>query len=74
MRLSELEREAAARPAAAMAGVGAGAGANGGAGPGIGSGASAAGSTDPIRRQVEQLAESDPDRVAEQLRTWMQEG
>ena len=27
-----------------------------------------------IRRQVEQLADSDPDRVAQQLRSWMQEG
>ncbi len=28
---------------------------------------------DEIRRQVEQLADNDPDRVAQQLRTWMQE-
>jgi flagellar M-ring protein FliF len=27
----------------------------------------------PVRRQVEQLAESSPDRVAQQLRSWMQE-
>jgi flagellar M-ring protein FliF len=27
----------------------------------------------PARQQVEQLAESDPDRVAQQLRNWMQE-
>ncbi len=27
-----------------------------------------------IRRQVEQLADSDPDRVAQQLRSWMNEG
>ncbi|HME03740.1 MAG TPA: flagellar basal-body MS-ring/collar protein FliF [Solirubrobacteraceae bacterium] len=27
----------------------------------------------PVRRQVEQLAEANPDRVAQQLRSWMQE-
>lgn len=27
----------------------------------------------PVRQRVEQLAESNPDRVAQQLRTWMQE-
>jgi flagellar M-ring protein FliF len=27
----------------------------------------------PLRQQVEQLADSNPDRVAQQLRTWMQE-
>jgi len=27
----------------------------------------------PVRRQVEQFAESSPDRVAQQLRSWMQE-
>jgi flagellar M-ring protein FliF len=27
----------------------------------------------PVRQQVEQLADSNPDRVAQQLRTWMQE-
>ena len=32
------------------------------------------GGGEEIRRQVEQLADSDPDRVAQQLRTWMQEG
>ncbi len=31
------------------------------------------GATAPARQQVEQLAESDPDRVAQQLRNWMQE-
>ena len=31
-------------------------------------------SSDPLRRQVEQLADSDPEAVAQQLRTWMQEG
>jgi flagellar M-ring protein FliF len=63
MRLSELERETAPRPAPVPAM--AAATANGGDG--------AAGG-DSIRRQVERLADSDPDRVAQQLRTWMQEG
>ena len=63
MRLSELERETAPRPApapamAVAAGNGAGNGADGG---------------DSIRRQVERLVDADPDRVAQQLRTWMQE-
>jgi flagellar M-ring protein FliF len=35
--------------------------------------AAAGGGTLPARAQVEQLAESDPDRVAQQLRNWMQE-
>ncbi len=62
VKLSELEREIPPRPAAdAPTLVAAGAGtAAGGAGA-------------PIRRQVEQLAESNPDRVAQQLRSWMQE-
>ena len=30
-------------------------------------------SDDNIRRQVEQLVDSNPDRVAQQLRSWMQE-
>jgi len=64
MRLSELERETSARPAPALAGV-APSGGNGSA--------NGQGSGDPIRRQVEQLADSEPDRVAQQLRTWMQE-
>jgi flagellar M-ring protein FliF len=63
MRLSELERETAPRPAPVPAM--AAATANGGDG--------AAGG-DSIRRQVERLADSDPDRVAQQLRSWMQEG
>jgi flagellar M-ring protein FliF len=61
MRLSELERETAPRPAPAMAmaaGSAAGNGADGG---------------DSIRRQVERLVDTDPDRVAQQLRSWMQE-
>ncbi len=40
------------------------------AGNGNGNGALAG---DDIRRQVEQLADNDPDRVAQQLRSWMQE-
>ncbi len=60
VRLSELEREIPPRPATDTPTlVAAAAGANG------------AGA--PIRRQVEQLAESNPDRVAQQLRSWMQE-
>jgi flagellar M-ring protein FliF len=70
MRLSELERETSPRPAPALAGV-----APGGARAGTnGNGSGGATSSDPIRRQVEELADSDPDRVAQQLRSWMQEG
>jgi flagellar M-ring protein FliF len=67
MRLSELQRESAPRPVPAMAGV-----APGGNGNGNGNGNGHAGG-DQLRRQVEQLADSDPDRVAQQLRNWMQE-
>jgi len=68
MRLSELQRETAPRPVPAMAGV---APPNGnGNGNGGGNGNT---SGDHLRRQVEQLADSDPDRVAQQLRNWMQE-
>jgi len=66
MRLAELEREAATRPIEIAAGNGRAAGSGSGNG-------GLAGSGDEIRRQVEALAESDPDRVAQQLRTWMQE-
>jgi flagellar M-ring protein FliF len=62
MRLAELEREASTRPIEVSA-------ANGNGQPA----AVGAGSGDEIRRQVEQLADNDPDRVAQQLRTWMQE-
>ncbi len=76
MRLSELQRESAARPVPAMAGVapsgGNGNGNGNGNGHGNGNGNGRA-SGEPLRRQVEQLAESDPDRVAQQLRNWMQE-
>ncbi len=57
VRLSELEREIPPRPAADT--------------PTLAAAANGAGA--PIRRQVEQLAESNPDRVAQQLRSWMQE-
>ena len=69
MRLSELERETAVRPAPV----------DGGRGRRErqrqrknGNGSLASG--DPLRRQVEELADSDPDVVAQQLRQWMQEG
>jgi flagellar M-ring protein FliF len=58
VRLSELEREIPPRPAADTPTLVA---------------AAANGAGAPIRRQVEQLAESNPDRVAQQLRSWMQE-
>jgi flagellar M-ring protein FliF len=67
MRLSELERETAVRPAPAMAGVASGNGGGGSAGEPPLTGASA-------RKQVEQLVDSNPDRVAQQLRSWIQEG
>ena len=70
MRLSELQRESSPRPAPAMAGVGAPNGNGNGNGNGHGNGN---GNGNQLRRQVEQLADSDPDRVAQQLRTWMQE-
>jgi len=72
MRLSELERETAARPTAVMApapvpvGAAAGGGSEGG-------GAQAQRESN-ARQRVEQLAENDPDRIAQQLRSWMQEG
>jgi len=75
MRLSELERETATRPLAVAAA--APAPAPGGSAPAGGGPAMSAPPEDgsiKIRRQVEQLAEDDPDRVAQQLRTWMHEG
>ncbi len=66
IRLSELERETAVRPPPVMAGV---AQSNGGAT----ADASGEGGEHDVRRQVEQLADNDPDRVAQQLRSWMQE-
>jgi flagellar M-ring protein FliF len=72
MRLSELERETAIRPAPAMAGV---ASANGGGSRGSGgSGGEPPLTGENARRQVEQLVDSNPDRVAQQLRSWIQEG
>ncbi|HEY1834492.1 MAG TPA: flagellar basal-body MS-ring/collar protein FliF [Solirubrobacteraceae bacterium] len=68
VRLSELEREISRRPGDMTASVGAGQNGNGN---GNGNGAVPAGQD--IRRQVEALADSDPDRVAQQLRNWMQE-
>ena len=75
MRLAELERESSLRPTAVMAGVAPA----GGSGNGSGAGGAAAGNgsaaadSESIRRQVEELAENDPDQVAQQLRSWMQE-
>jgi flagellar M-ring protein FliF len=66
MRLSELERETTPRPAAVMASVA----------PPRSGGSANGHDTDgdeSIRRQVEQLVDSNPDRVAQQLRSWMQE-
>ncbi len=74
MRLSELERETAPR-APAMAGVAAAPpnGSAGAAGNGNGNG-HGNGSIDPLRLQVEQLAANEPDLVAQQVRSWIQEG
>jgi len=88
MRLSELERETT-RAMPAMAAVGAGGGgagaANGAGGGGggrsggaNGAGGEGGGAGGPVvsnlRSQVEQLVDTQPDRVAQQLRSWMQEG
>jgi len=73
MRLSELERETAPRPAPAMAGAVAGGGGAGGPGGAPSGNGGAADGSETIRRQVEQLVDSNPDRVAQQLRSWMQE-
>ncbi len=66
MRLSELERETSARPAPAMAAVAPPRGGRPAGGHGDDGGGS-------IRQQVEQLVDSQPDRVAAQLRNWMAE-
>ncbi|MGH2864246.1 MAG: flagellar basal-body MS-ring/collar protein FliF [Solirubrobacteraceae bacterium] len=66
MRLSELERETAPRTAVAMSAV---APSNGG-----GAVSPRANDGESIREQVEQLVDREPDRVAQQLRSWMQEG
>ncbi len=73
VRLSELERESHPRAEPAFAGVAPANGNGHGSGFGNGSG-NGNGHGDPLRRQIEQLADSDPDRVAQQLRNWMQEG
>jgi flagellar M-ring protein FliF len=72
MRLSELERETSPRPTAVMAGAAPSNGGSSANGNGNGSGNGEAGGEN-IRRQVEQLVDSNPDRVAQQLRSWMQE-
>jgi flagellar M-ring protein FliF len=63
IRLSELERETSSQPTEVMAAVGA---------PAVRA-PNGAGTLD-ARRQVEALAESDPDRVAQHVRSWIQEG
>jgi flagellar M-ring protein FliF len=78
MRLSELERETT-RPIPVAAGAGGGAGSSvvPPGEPGSGERDAANGQSDGsinIRRQVEQLADEDPDRVAQHLRSWMHEG
>ncbi len=70
MRLSDLRRESSGGPAPALAGVVPAPGNGNGNGSGNGNGHAGG---EPLRRQVEQLAESDPDRVAQQLRNWMRE-
>jgi flagellar M-ring protein FliF len=65
MRLAELEREASTRPMEVSVGNGHPAA--------VGQASNGSRGGDEIRRQVEALADSDPDRVAQQLRTWMQE-
>jgi flagellar M-ring protein FliF len=62
IRLSELERETSSQRTEVMAAVG----------PPAARPSNGAGTVD-ARRQVEQLAESDPDRVAQQVRNWIQE-
>jgi flagellar M-ring protein FliF len=75
MRLSDLRQEGAPRPAPALAGVAPGNGHMGGNGNGSGNGGGGNGNGggEHLRKQIEQLADSDPDRVAQQLRTWMKE-
>ena len=53
----------AVRPPAVMAGVA----------PSNGAGGRDEEAERNIRQQVEQLADNDPDKVAQQLRSWMQE-
>jgi flagellar M-ring protein FliF len=74
MRLSELERETSPRPSPAMVAAGAPNGAASAGGGGGAGGAATAISAPNARTQVEQLVDTQPDRVAQQLRSWMQEG
>ena len=62
MRLAELEASTRSIEMSAGGGL-----------PGANGNATRAGDGDDIRAQVEALADRDPDRVAQQLRTWMQE-
>ena len=74
MRLSDLRGEGPPKPAPALAGVAPGGGNGNGSGNGNGNGGgNGNGNGDHLRRQIEDLADSDPDKVAQQLRTWMQE-
>ncbi len=76
MRLSDLRGEGAPKPAPALAGVAPGGGNGNGNGSGNGGGnggGNGNGNGDHLRKQIEELADSDPDKVAQQLRTWMQE-
>jgi flagellar M-ring protein FliF len=66
MRLSELELETAPRPAPVMAT----ASPNGGGG---GEGVTMSMPGDPLRMQIEALADNEPDLVAQQVRSWIQE-
>jgi flagellar M-ring protein FliF len=63
VRLSELERETSTQAAAVAATPP----------PPVPAAGVAAGGEAPVRTRVEQLAQENPERVAQQLRTWMQE-
>jgi flagellar M-ring protein FliF len=69
MRLSELERETATRPITITA-----APQNGALSEQDAEANSQAAGAASVRKQVEQLADDDPERVAQQLRSWMHEG
>ena len=72
VRLSELERETAPRPEPALAG--AGSSSPGGAGGGAGAMPDIKLNSDPLRMQIENLADNEPEIVAQQVRSWIQEG
>ncbi|HEX5308102.1 MAG TPA: flagellar M-ring protein FliF C-terminal domain-containing protein [Solirubrobacteraceae bacterium] len=75
VRLSDLDSAVSREPAAVNANGNGAAAANGnGRPPGIAGMPDEDGGEFRVRRQVERLAESDPDRVAEQLRGWIREG